>query len=68
MIQQTLTHASFYKPLTPDSNLPEEPKSCGRLFNNAAFSLTLTLSQRERAGARENASLGQMATEFPKPL
>jgi hypothetical protein len=25
MIQQTLTHASFYKSLIPDSNFPEEP-------------------------------------------
>jgi hypothetical protein len=26
MIQQTLTHASYYKILIPDPNFPEEPK------------------------------------------
>jgi hypothetical protein len=27
MIQQTLTHASYYKILTPDPNFPDEPKN-----------------------------------------
>ena len=36
MVQQTLTHASCYKNLTPDSNFPEEPQI--RVF---AFDLIL---------------------------
>ena len=39
MIQQALTHASYYKSLIPDSNLPEEPEKASGLLTILAPTL-----------------------------
>jgi hypothetical protein len=54
MIQQTLTHASFYKSLIPDSNFPEEPKKSYVVRSGEAAADEDTRAPRRRIGARKD--------------